>query len=118
MAAESCPFVAKSHGLQNVIADDLADDLMSTVPANRAVPCLDRRTRPRVHNPCRTRRLFLRTRPGPLSTAVVARVVVDFESLDATLGALKVDTFQETRTASEAIGATHFLFECREMRVP
>jgi hypothetical protein len=42
-------------------------------------------------------------------------VVVDFDALDDALSALKADSFQESRIASEALGATHFLFECREV---
>jgi hypothetical protein len=46
----------------------------------------------------------------------VARVVVaDFDELDDALSALEAESFQETRTASEALGATHFRFESREL---
>lgn len=53
--------------------------------------------------------------PGARDGHVARVVVVDFDSLDDALSALKADSFQETRTASEALGATHFLFECREI---
>lgn len=53
--------------------------------------------------------------PGARDGHVARVVVVDFDSLDDALSALKAESFQETRTASEAIGATHFLFECREV---
>lgn len=53
--------------------------------------------------------------PGARDRQVARVVVVDFETLDDALSALKDESFQATRTASEALGATHFLFECREM---
>jgi hypothetical protein len=53
--------------------------------------------------------------PGARDGHVARVVVVDFDSLDDALSALKADSFQETRIASEALGATHFLFECREV---
>ena len=53
--------------------------------------------------------------PGARDGDVARVVVVDFDTLDDALNALKAETFQETRTAAEAIGATHFLFECREV---
>ena len=53
--------------------------------------------------------------PGARDGHVARVVVVDFDSLDDALSALKADSFQETRIASEAVGATHFLFECREV---
>ena len=53
--------------------------------------------------------------PGARDGRVARVVAVDFDSLDHALSALKADGFQETRTASEALGATHFLFECREI---
>lgn len=53
--------------------------------------------------------------PGARDGHVGRVVVVDFDSLDDALGALKADSFQETRTATEELGATHFLFECREV---
>jgi uncharacterized protein (DUF1330 family) len=53
--------------------------------------------------------------PGARDGQVTRVVVVDFDSLDDALSALKADRFQETRTASEALGATHFLVECREI---
>ena len=53
--------------------------------------------------------------PGAREGHVARVVVVDFDTLDDALSALKADSFQETRTASEAIGATHFLFECCEV---
>lgn len=53
--------------------------------------------------------------PGARDRQVARVVVADFDSLDDALNALKADRFQETRTATEEIGATHFLFECREV---
>ena len=53
--------------------------------------------------------------PGARDGQVARVVVVDFDALDDALGALKAESFQETRMASEALGATHFLFECREV---
>lgn len=53
--------------------------------------------------------------PGARDGQVARVVMVDFDTLDDALGALKADAFQETRAASEALGATHFLFECREV---
>ena len=42
-------------------------------------------------------------------------VTVDFDTLDDALDALQAEDFQEMEGAAEAIGATHFLFECREL---
>src|SRR5262245_1823475 len=53
--------------------------------------------------------------PGARDRQVARVVVVDFDALDDALSALKADSFQEIRGASEALGATHFLFECREV---
>lgn len=53
--------------------------------------------------------------PGAREGHVARVVVVDFDSLDDALGALEADSFQETRTTVDALGATHFLFECREV---
>jgi hypothetical protein len=53
--------------------------------------------------------------PGARDGHVARVVVVDFDSLDDALSALEADGFRETRAASEALGATHFLFECREV---
>jgi hypothetical protein len=53
--------------------------------------------------------------PGARDGQVARVVVVDFDALDDALSALNADSFQETRIASEALGATHFLFECREV---
>ena len=53
--------------------------------------------------------------PGARDGQVARVVVVDFDTLDDALSALKADNFQETKSASEALGATHFLFECREI---
>ena len=53
--------------------------------------------------------------PGARDGHVARVVMVDFDSLDDPLSALKAASFQETRTASEAVGATHFLFDCREV---
>ena len=53
--------------------------------------------------------------PGARDRQVARVVVVDFDTLDDALSALKADSFQATRTASEALGATHFLFECHEV---
>lgn len=52
--------------------------------------------------------------PGARDGRVARVVVVDFDALDDALTALKADDFQETRKASEALGATHFLFECSQ----
>ena len=53
--------------------------------------------------------------PGARDGEVGRVVMADFDTLDDALNALKAETFQETRTATEALGATHFLFECREV---
>jgi hypothetical protein len=53
--------------------------------------------------------------PGARDGEVGRVVVVDFDTLDDALSALKAETFQETRTATEVLGATLFLFECREV---
>jgi hypothetical protein len=53
--------------------------------------------------------------PGARDGEVGRVVVVDFDTLDDALSALKAETFQEARTATELLGATHFLFECREV---
>ncbi len=52
--------------------------------------------------------------PGARSGEFARVVVVDFDSLDDVMNALGADSFQELREASEATGARHFLFECRE----
>ncbi|HYJ70462.1 MAG TPA: hypothetical protein VEX15_22645 [Nocardioidaceae bacterium] len=51
--------------------------------------------------------------PGARDREVGRVVVVDFDTLDDALSALKAETFQETRTATEELGTRHFLFECR-----
>ena len=53
--------------------------------------------------------------PGAREGGVGRVVMVDFDTLDDALSALKAESFQATRTATEILGATHFLFECREM---
>lgn len=53
--------------------------------------------------------------PGAREGDVGRVVMVDFDSLDDALSALEAESFQETRTATEVLGATHFLFECREL---
>jgi hypothetical protein len=53
--------------------------------------------------------------PGARDGHVARVVTVDFDALDDALIALKSESFQETRAASEALGATHFLFECRDV---
>ena len=53
--------------------------------------------------------------PGARGGQVARVVVADFDALDDALSALQAEDFQETRTASEALGATHFLFESREV---
>jgi hypothetical protein len=53
--------------------------------------------------------------PGARDGEVSRVVEADFDTLDDALSALKAKEFQETRTASEALGTTHFLFECRDM---
>ena len=53
--------------------------------------------------------------PGARDGQVARVVVVDFDALDDALSALKAKASESTRTASEALGATHFLFECREV---
>jgi phenylalanyl-tRNA synthetase beta subunit len=42
-------------------------------------------------------------------------VVVDFDTLEDALGALQSEAFGDVRTASEQLGPTHYLFECREV---
>jgi hypothetical protein len=53
--------------------------------------------------------------PGARDGQVARVVVVDFDTLDDALNALGADDFQATRAASEALGATHFLFECHQV---
>ncbi len=53
--------------------------------------------------------------PGAKDGQVARVVVVDFDSLDDALTALQADSFQENRIAGDGLGATHFLFECREI---
>jgi hypothetical protein len=53
--------------------------------------------------------------PGARDREVGRVVVVDFDTLDDALSALRAEDFQETRTATEELGARHFLFECREV---
>lgn len=56
--------------------------------------------------------------PGARAGHVARVVVVDFDSLDDALSALEVHSFQDTRTASEALGGTHFRFECHVILRP
>jgi hypothetical protein len=53
--------------------------------------------------------------PGARDGLVARVVMVDFDTLDDAMDALKADSFQETRAASEALGTTHYLFECRSI---
>jgi hypothetical protein len=53
--------------------------------------------------------------PGARKGEVGRVVMVDFDTLDDALNALKAETFQGTRAATEVLGARHFLFECREV---
>ena len=53
--------------------------------------------------------------PGAKDGEVGRVVVVDFDTLEDALGALQSEDFQEIATASEQLGPTHYLFECREV---
>ncbi len=53
--------------------------------------------------------------PGAKDGEFARVVMVDFDTLEDALSALKSKAFQEVRTASEQFGPTHYLFECREM---
>ncbi len=52
--------------------------------------------------------------PGAKSGELARIVVVDFDSIDDVMNALGAEAFQELKQASEATGAAHYLFECRE----
>lgn len=52
--------------------------------------------------------------PGARSGELARVVTVDFDTLDDVMNALGSPEFEELRQASEATGATHLLFECRE----
>lgn len=53
--------------------------------------------------------------PGAKAGEFSRIVVVDFDTLDDIMNALQAESFSATRVASEAMGATHLLFECREL---
>jgi hypothetical protein len=53
--------------------------------------------------------------PGAKDGEFSRVVVVDFETLDDALNALKAESFHELRVASELLSPMHFLFECREI---
>ena len=53
--------------------------------------------------------------PGAKSGDVARVVMVDFDTLDDALAALQAEEFAEAREADMRVGATHFLFECREL---
>lgn len=53
--------------------------------------------------------------PGAKNGDVSRVVVVDFETLEDALNALKAESFEELRAASEMLAPTHFLFEYREL---
>ena len=53
--------------------------------------------------------------PGAKGGEFARVVVVDFDTLEDALGALQSEAFGDVRTASEQLGPTHYLFECREV---
>lgn len=53
--------------------------------------------------------------PGAKAGEFARVVVVDFDTLEDALGALKSKDFEAVKTASEQLGPTHYLFECREL---
>ena len=53
--------------------------------------------------------------PGAKNGEVSRVVFVDFDTLEDALGALQSEDFEDVKTASEQLGPTHYLFECREV---
>lgn len=53
--------------------------------------------------------------PGARAGEFARVLIVDFNELEDALTALNNESFQEVLAADEAVGATHFLFECRDL---
>lgn len=53
--------------------------------------------------------------PGAKAGEFARVVAVDFDTLEDALGALQSKDFEAVKAASEQLGPTHYLFECREL---
>lgn len=53
--------------------------------------------------------------PGAKAGQWARVVTADFDTLEDALNALDAEQFHDIRAASELLGPTHYLFECREL---